>query len=85
MGTLLFAKDEAIGSPLISLHAVPDLPRAVQESDNNEIHALPARECGVARALQRLTTFLLDRMGDGAQRIVRHGGAKPGTVIQMIR
>ena len=28
---MLFAKDKAIGSPLISLHAVPDLPRAVQE------------------------------------------------------
>jgi sulfotransferase len=28
---ILFAKDKAIGSPLISLHAVPDLPRAVQE------------------------------------------------------
>ena len=28
---LLFAKDKAIGAPLISLHAVPDLPRAVQE------------------------------------------------------
>ena len=27
----LFAKDKAIGSPLISLHAVPDLPRHVQE------------------------------------------------------
>jgi sulfotransferase len=28
---MLFAKDKAIGAPLISLHAVPDLPRAVQE------------------------------------------------------
>jgi len=28
---ILFAKDKAIGAPLISLHAVPDLPRAVQE------------------------------------------------------
>jgi sulfotransferase len=28
---MLFAKDKAIGSPLISLHAVPDLPKAVQE------------------------------------------------------
>jgi sulfotransferase len=27
----LFAKDHAIGAPLISLHAVPDLPKAVQE------------------------------------------------------
>jgi sulfotransferase len=27
----LFAKDQAIGAPLISLHAVPDLPKAVQE------------------------------------------------------
>src|SRR5271154_4601292 len=27
----LFAKDKAIGAPLISLHAVPDLPKAVQE------------------------------------------------------
>ena len=27
----LFAKDKAIGAPLISLHAVPDLPRKVQE------------------------------------------------------
>lgn len=27
----LFAKDKAIGAPLISLHAVPDLPRHVQE------------------------------------------------------
>jgi len=28
---MLFAKDRSIGSPLISLHAVPDLPKAVQE------------------------------------------------------
>ena len=28
---MLFAKDKAIGSPLISLHAVLDLPKAVQE------------------------------------------------------
>lgn len=28
---MLFAKDKAIGSPLISLHAVPDLPKKVQE------------------------------------------------------
>jgi sulfotransferase len=28
---ILFAKDKAIGAPLISLHAVPDLPKAVQE------------------------------------------------------
>jgi sulfotransferase len=28
---MLFAKDKAIGAPLISLHAVPDLPRQVQE------------------------------------------------------
>jgi len=28
---LLFAKDKAIGAPLISLHAVPDLPKHVQE------------------------------------------------------
>ena len=28
---MLFAKDKAIGAPLISLHAVLDLPRAVQE------------------------------------------------------
>ena len=28
---MLFAKDKAIGSPLISIHAVPDLPKAVQE------------------------------------------------------
>ena len=28
---MLFAKDKAIGAPLISLHAVPDLPRNVQE------------------------------------------------------
>ena len=28
---MLFAKDQAIGAPLISLHAVPDLPKAVQE------------------------------------------------------
>jgi sulfotransferase len=28
---MLFAKDRAIGDPLISLHAVPDLPKAVQE------------------------------------------------------
>ena len=28
---MLFAKDKAIGSPLISLHAVPDLPKHVQE------------------------------------------------------
>lgn len=28
---MLFAKDKAIGAPLISLHAVPDLPRSVQE------------------------------------------------------
>jgi sulfotransferase len=28
---MLFAKDKAIGSPLISLHAVPDLPKSVQE------------------------------------------------------
>jgi len=27
----LFAKDKAIGAPLISLHAVPDLPKHVQE------------------------------------------------------
>jgi sulfotransferase len=27
----LFAKDQVIGAPLISLHAVPDLPKAVQE------------------------------------------------------
>lgn len=27
----LFAKDQAIGAPLISLHAVPDLPKAVQQ------------------------------------------------------
>lgn len=28
---MLFAKDKAIGAPLISLHAVPDLPKKVQE------------------------------------------------------
>ncbi len=28
---MLFAKDKAIGAPLISLHAVPDLPKEVQE------------------------------------------------------
>jgi len=28
---MLFAKDKAIGAPLISLHAVPDLPKLVQE------------------------------------------------------
>jgi sulfotransferase len=28
---MLFAKDKAIGAPLISLHAVPDLPKRVQE------------------------------------------------------
>ena len=28
---VLFAKDKAIGAPLVSLHAVPDLPRAVRE------------------------------------------------------
>jgi len=28
---ILFAKDKAIGAPLISIHAVPDLPKAVQE------------------------------------------------------
>jgi len=28
---MLFAKDKAIGAPLISLHAVPDLPKAVQQ------------------------------------------------------
>ena len=28
---MLFAKDKAIGAPLISLHAVPDLPAAVQK------------------------------------------------------
>jgi len=28
---ILFAKDKTIGAPLISLHAVPDLPKAVQE------------------------------------------------------
>jgi sulfotransferase len=28
---MLFAKDKSIGAPLISLHAVPDLPKAVQE------------------------------------------------------
>jgi sulfotransferase len=28
---ILFAKDKAIGAPLISLHAVPDLPKHVQE------------------------------------------------------
>ena len=28
---MLFAKDKTIGAPLISLHAVPDLPRKVQE------------------------------------------------------
>jgi sulfotransferase len=28
---MLFAKDKAIGAPLISLHAVPDLPKGVQE------------------------------------------------------
>jgi sulfotransferase len=27
---MLFAKDKSIGAPLISLHAVPDLPRSVQ-------------------------------------------------------
>ncbi len=28
---MLFAKDKAIGAPLISLHAVPDLPKVVQD------------------------------------------------------
>jgi len=28
---MLFAKDKTIGAPLISLHAVPDLPKPVQE------------------------------------------------------
>jgi sulfotransferase len=28
---MLFAKDKTIGSPLISIHAIPELPRAVQE------------------------------------------------------
>jgi sulfotransferase len=28
---MLFAKDKTIGAPLISLHAVPDFPKAVQE------------------------------------------------------
>ncbi len=28
---ILFAKDKSIGAPLISLHAVPDLPKKVQE------------------------------------------------------
>jgi sulfotransferase len=28
---ILFAKDKAIGAPLVSLHAVPDLPKEVQE------------------------------------------------------
>lgn len=28
---MLFAKDKAIGSPLTSIHAVPDLPKHVQE------------------------------------------------------
>jgi len=28
---MLFAKDKAIGAPMISLHAVPDLPKKVQE------------------------------------------------------
>lgn len=28
---ILFAKDKAIGAPLVSLHAVPDLPKHVQE------------------------------------------------------
>ena len=28
---MLFAKEKAIGSPLTSIHAVPDLPRHVQE------------------------------------------------------
>ena len=28
---MLFAKDKAIGAPLIALHAVPDLPKSVQE------------------------------------------------------
>jgi sulfotransferase len=28
---MLFAKDKAIGAPLVSLHAVPDLPKAVQD------------------------------------------------------
>ena len=28
---ILFAKDKAIGAPMISLHAVPDLPKAVQQ------------------------------------------------------
>ena len=28
---MLFAKDKAVGAPLISLHAVPDLPKRVQE------------------------------------------------------
>jgi len=28
---MLFAKDKAIGAPLVSLHAVPDLPKAAQD------------------------------------------------------
>jgi sulfotransferase len=28
---MLLAKDKSIGAPLISLHAVPDLPKAAQE------------------------------------------------------
>src|SRR5580700_1140259 len=28
---ILFAKDKAIGAPMISLHAVPDLPKALQQ------------------------------------------------------
>lgn len=28
---MLFAKDKAIGAPLVSLHAVPDLPKAVRD------------------------------------------------------
>lgn len=28
---MLFAKDKAVGAPLISLHAVPDLPKQIQE------------------------------------------------------
>jgi len=28
---MLFAKDKSIGAPLISLHAVPELPKRVQE------------------------------------------------------
>lgn len=29
---MLFAKDKTVGAPLISLHAVPDLPKAVRDS-----------------------------------------------------